>query len=95
LSSKNRQAGYLYEVPLLVMAVIVILTVLLPHLPIVVRKIFAIAGGIVVIAGLYYMIVIPGWQGNTPRLRRPWSVIIFLIIALFIALIAALYVMRG
>jgi hypothetical protein len=92
LKRMNRQAGYLYEVPLIVMATIALLAIILPHLPVSAKKVVVIASGIVVAAGLYYVLVIPGWQGNARRLRRPWSVILFVIIALLIALGIANYV---
>jgi hypothetical protein len=93
---KRGQSGYLLEVPLIVMAVAVVLTVLLPMLPKVVGKVLAVAGSVAIIGGLYYMIVIPGWQpGDASRLRWPWNLLVFLTIASLIILATVGYVLKG
>lgn len=93
---KRGQSGYLLEVPLIVMAVAVALTVLLPILPKVAGKILAVAGSVAIIGGLYYVIVIPGWQpGDASRLRWPWSLLVFLTIASLIIFATVGYVLKG
>jgi hypothetical protein len=95
MRSKHWQSGYLYEIPLILMAVAVLLAILLPTLPKVAGKVLALAGAVVIIGGLYYMIVIAGWQpGDTSRLRWPWSLVVFLAIALLVVLAAGVYVSR-
>lgn len=79
----------MYEVPLIIAAVVIFLLVLAPQLikyP-VLGKIAVVIGAVIVTGGLYYMIVIPGWQpSHVRRLRWPASIIVFCIIALAIAL---------
>lgn len=89
MNLKKNQAGYMYEVPLIIAAVIILLLVIAPHLikyP-VLGKIAVVIGAVIVTGGLYYMIVIPGWQpSNVRRLRWPVNIIVFCTVALAIAL---------
>jgi hypothetical protein len=81
------------EVPLIVTAVGLALAVLLPMLPKTAGKVLVGATAIVVILGLFYMVVIPGWQPiGTSRLRRPWNLIVFIALAGFILLAAGGYI---
>lgn len=96
MQPKRDQSGYLLEVPLIVMAVAVVLAVLLPMVPKVVGKVLAVAGSTAIIGGLYYMIVIPGWQPrDASRLRWPWNLLVFLAIAFLIILATIGYVLKG
>jgi hypothetical protein len=89
----NKQAGYLLEIPLMMVAVGMLLAIFLPILPNIIGKIVFVIGVLVWIAGLYYMIVIPGWQPDTnTRLRHPWNSIVFTIIAALLVFIASDYV---
>ncbi len=90
---RRDQSGYLYEVPLLIMVVTVALAVLLPVLSNEGRRVLAVAGAVMIIGGLYYVIVIHGWQpGTASRLRWPWSLFVFLAIAFLIILATIGYV---
>jgi hypothetical protein len=90
---KNKQSGYLLEIPIIMLAVGMLLTFLLPVLPDIIRKIVVIISALVWIAGSYYMIVTPGWQpGNNSRLRYPWSLVVFIIFAALLAFTTAAYV---
>jgi hypothetical protein len=74
----NRQSGYMMEVPLLLMVIGTMLAILLPLLPAIWGKALVICVGLLLIAGLYYMIVIPGWQpDNSGRVRKPYNFILF------------------
>ncbi len=84
---KRNDAGYLLEIPLIVMGVVILLAVIIPKLPLPVAKVVVALGGMVILFGLYYMIVIPGWQpGATGRLRWPWNLIVFILIAAVVVL---------
>lgn len=80
--------GYMYEVPLIVAAVAIFLITILPKMLkyAVFGKMSLVTGALIITAGLYYMIVIPGWQpSKTKRLRWPYNIIVFAIIAFTIA----------
>jgi len=84
----KNQTGYMYEVPLIVVVVAIFLITILPKLLkyAVFGKLILVTAALIIIAGLYYMIVIPGWQPTkTKRLRWPYNIIVFFIIAFIIA----------
>lgn len=82
LPSCKLQRGYLLEVPILIMVVVVILSILVPNLPPLGRKILLCIAAIPILFGLYYMIVIPGWMpSDKARLRPPWNLLVFLLLA--------------
>jgi hypothetical protein len=59
---KRSEAGYLYEIPCGVLVVVVLLALVLPLLPLLAAKVVVVLAAPVVVVGLYYMMVIPGWQ---------------------------------
>lgn len=82
LSSRRHERGYLLEVPLLLVAVVLVVSIVLPKLPPLGQKILLALAAIPVLFALFYMIVTPGWQPDTRgRLRFPWNWIVFLLIA--------------
>lgn len=91
---KRAQAGYQLEVLIIVAVVGVLLAVALPALPPLGRKIAAVAGAIVFIAGFYYDLVIPGWRPGR-RLGRPWNWLAFAAVAALIAMAAGSFVIYG
>ena len=76
MNAKRRQRGYLLEVPIAVALALLIAVVVGPMLPRLGQKMVVVATALVVVAGAYYDIVIPGWR-PTPRLAPPWSWIVF------------------
>jgi len=97
-SSRRNQSGYLMEVPILMVVALVILSVLFPALPPTGRKILVAVVAAAITLGLYYMIVIPGWMpGDKGRLRPPWNLLAFLVVAGVIAAatVAILFGMGG
>lgn len=82
------------EVAIIVMIVSVLGVLIVPHLPLVGKKIAVVLVAAVFIFGAYYMIVIPGWQPGATRLRWPWSLIVFIPIALVIAFFAIAFVLH-
>ena len=98
MNLKRRQSGYMIEVPLILLAVAVLVSIAVPRLPVVLGKVLVVVGALVWIGGLYYMIVVPGWQpGNPPpsRWRRLWKLLVFIGIAGFLIVGAGAYVVRG
>lgn len=95
---KNRQVGYLLEIPLLMMLVVILLAVFLPLFPKIIGKILLIMGALVWIAGSYYMLIIPGWQPETytkSRLRFPWNWLAFSAMSAFLLFVTGMYVWQG
>ena len=79
------QRGYLFEVPLLIVAALVIFSVLFPALPPIGQKVLICLVAAVIIFGLYYMVVVPGWMpGDKARLSPPWNMLAFLVLATMI-----------
>jgi hypothetical protein len=81
MPARRSQSGYLMEVPLIMAVVGVLLAVVLPHLSIALRKGLLVLGTLVWLGGLYYMIVIPGWQPERRSYGRAWRLGLFLLIA--------------
>jgi hypothetical protein len=96
VNARRKQSGYLLEIPLIMAIVGMALAIVVPKLPGLPGKVLVAAGALVWIGGLFYMIVMPGWQpGNAPRLRRPWSLLVFLGLALLIGLAAGAMIFGG
>lgn len=89
---KRLQSGYMIEIAIIVVIVGVLVSTILPHLPPAGQKVAVVLGAAVFIAGAYYMIVIPGWQPGARRLRWPWSMVVFVLVALAIAFVAGAFV---
>jgi len=90
MNLRENQKGYLYEIPLIVVVVALFLITILPKLLkyAVLGKIVLVIGALIIIAGLYYMIVVPGWQPSyKKRLRWPYSIIVFSVLAFVIAIV--------
>jgi hypothetical protein len=73
------QRGYLREIPIVLLILLVALSLAIPRLPSIGRKI-AIAAAVVPILGcLFYMIITPGWRpGDEARRRSAWRLTLFL-----------------
>ena len=89
---KRAQSGYMIEIPLIVAVVAVLGSIILPNLPPLGQKVAVVLGALVFIAGAFYMIVVPGWQPGAQRLRPPWSLLVFALVALLIAFVAGAFV---
>lgn len=85
---RRSEAGYLYEIPCGVLVVVVLLALVLPLLPLLAAKVVVVLAALAVVVGLYYMMVIPGWQPAATAERRsgwPWNLVKFVLVALVIA----------
>ena len=83
------------EIPIILFISAVLIGVLLPNLPDMAGKIVVIVVALIWIAGLYYMIVIPGWQpgAETPsRLGKFMRLILFVAFALLILSVTGAYI---
>lgn len=92
MAPRRAQRGYMIEIPIIVVVIGVLVTIILPKLPPLGQKVAVVLGALVFIAGAYYMIVIPGWQPDAKRLRWPWNLVVFIPVALLIALLAGAFV---
>lgn len=96
MNKKNKQAGYLLEVPLLMMVVGIFLAIFLPLLPKIIAKILLVIGALIWIAGSYYMLIIPGWQPDTSsRLRFPWNWLVLIGMSAILIFVTVMYVWKG
>ena len=94
--SSSRQAGYLLEVPLILMATAIILAVLLPSISGVTRQI-ALSIWVLICSGcLYYMILTPGWRPDDGRGYLPlWRRILWFGLVVLSALVTLWYAWFG
>ncbi len=90
---KRGEQGYILEFPLMVMATVVILAVLVPKLPPLPAKILLGAGVFIIIRGLHYMLLTPGWQPEGHSIRFPWNLILFLLFAVVLVAGAAAFIL--
>lgn len=94
LSSRRLQRGYLLEIPILLMVVGVVMSILIPNLPPLGQKILISIAAAPILFGLYYMIVIPGWMpGDDGRLKWPWNLLVFLLLAAAIVVGVVMFVL--
>lgn len=92
----GKQAGYLMEIPLIMVLVGVVLAILVPVLPSVPGKIVMVAGGLVWIVGSFYMWVIPGWlPGESHRMNRNLRLAGWLATTLIIAVVVGSLLFEG
>ena len=93
MPARRSQSGYLMEIPLIMAVVGVLLAVLIPHLSIALRKGLLVLGTLVWLGGLYYMIVIPGWQPGRCSYSRAWRLGLFLLLAGLFSFAVGAYVL--
>ena len=91
-SSRQLQRGYLLEIPILFMVVVIVMSIVIPKLPPLGQKIAFVIAAIPILFFLFYMIVIPGWTpGYEGRLKWPWNWVVFLLVAMpIIAVVLAI-----
>jgi hypothetical protein len=94
LSPHRRQCGYLLEIPLLFIAVVVILSIVLPMLPEWGQKVAIVLAAIPILFALFYMIVIPGWTPDYEgRLKWPWNWVVFILVAIPVVVVVVAFVL--
>jgi len=88
------QRGYLFEIPLIMLAVFVALALVLPHLSVAGRKGLLTVATVPTLGCLFYLIVAPGWaRGAQPRGRAAIRLALFLACAAAIVAAVAVYVL--
>ena len=78
-SSRDLQRGYLLEIPVMLIILLLALAILAPRLPLIGQKVLIGVAVVPIVFGLFYMIVAPGWvPGNSGRVRRAFRMAQFL-----------------
>ena len=94
-TTHQRQEGYLMEIPLLMGAIAILLAIALPRLPVMLGKALVVVCALVWIGGIFYMLVLPGWQpGAAERLKNPWNTLVFAGIAVAICIAALAFILH-
>ncbi len=89
---RRAQLGYLLEIPLLFVAIVVVLSIVLPMLPPLGQKILIALAAVPILFALFYMIVIPGGTPDASgRLKWPWNWVVFLAVAIPIVVIVVAF----
>jgi hypothetical protein len=79
LSPRQFQRGYLLEIPIVLFIFVVVLSVLMPRLPLNGQKVLIAISAVPIVLCLFYMIVAPGWvPGTSGRGHRAWRLALFL-----------------
>ena len=94
LSPRRRQRGYLLEIPILFIALVVILSFVLPALPPWGQKVAMALAALPILFALFYMIVIPGWTpGYGGRLKWPWNWVVFVLVAIPVVVVVVAFIL--
>jgi hypothetical protein len=76
------------------MVVLIVMSILIPKLPPWGQRILLCIAAVPILFGLYYMIVIPGWMpGDKGRLKPPWNLLVFLLLAAVIVAGVVMFVL--
>jgi len=68
---RHSQRGYLVEIPLMLIILVLALSLLAPRLPLIGQKVLIGVAVVPIVFCLFYMIVVPGWvPGSSIRPRR-------------------------
>ncbi|NOQ36493.1 MAG: hypothetical protein GQ569_11475 [Methylococcaceae bacterium] len=94
MAIKQKQAGYLLEVPLILMLTAMILAIFLPILSEIPFKLLSLIAAPIFIACFYYMIVTPGWQPNPSTLSRRGRLISFFGMSALVIFITVVYLFQ-
>jgi hypothetical protein len=71
ISTHSWQAGYLLEVPALLVTTAIVLAMLLPLLSGIVRQLVLSLGILIYVGCFYYILLTPGWQPEPGKARLP------------------------
>jgi hypothetical protein len=96
IRSPQFQRGYLIEIPIMLIILVVVLAVLMPRLPLNGQKALIGVAAVPILFFLLYMIVAPGWmpRGTSGRAVRLLRVALFLACAAAIVAGAGAFILR-
>jgi hypothetical protein len=89
------QRGYLFEIPVILIALFVGLALILPHLSVVGQKVLVGVASVPILCCLYYLVVRP--IGTPTAVRRSYAYVrlaIFLICAAVAIVLVAAFILR-
>jgi len=73
------QLGYLLEIPIILFILVIVLSLVIPRLPPLGKRIVIVITAIPIMLCLFYMIIVPGWApGSHRRGISAWRVALFL-----------------
>jgi hypothetical protein len=89
-------AGFLHEIPLVLMLAGVFLAIALPRLSATWGRVLVIVTAVLAVRSFYYLLLTPGWQpaGNTPR-HRASAIAVFAALTLCVIAAAVAYFVWG
>ena len=73
IPSRRSQLGYLYGIPLILLALFLALALVLPRLPAIGQKLLLVVATVPTLYCFFYLIVVPGWTPGAvlrSRVRR-------------------------
>ncbi len=85
-SPRRSQCGYLLEIPIILFILVIVLSFVIPRLPLIGQRLVIAISAIPIGLCLFYMIIVPGWApGSHRRGISAWRVALFLGCAAVIA----------
>jgi hypothetical protein len=85
-SPRRFQCGYLLEIPIILFILVIVLSFVVPRLPLIGQRLVIVITAIPIVLCLFYMIIVPGWApGSHRRGISAWRVALFLGCAAVIA----------
>lgn len=89
------QRGYLFEIPIILFLLVVVLAIVMPRLPPSGQKALVGVAAVPIVFCLFYMIVAPGWMpGQSVAWRLAWRAALFLGCAAAIVAGVAAFILR-
>jgi hypothetical protein len=95
VASRRSQRGYLFEIPLVLLVLLLALALILPRVPVIVQKLLLAVATVPTLFCFYYLIVAPGWTATAvPRTRAVWRLALFLTCAAAVIGAVAAFIVR-
>jgi hypothetical protein len=89
------QRGYLLEIPIILFVLVIVLSLVIPRLPLIGQKIVIVISAIPIVFCLFYMIIAPGWVPGSHRGGLGvWRVALFLACAAAIVTGVVAFILR-
>ena len=83
------------EYPLAIMVSVVVMAIVLPYLPPWSVKIALLLASALILQGLYYMIVTPGWRPGSKPMHRTHAILLFSVAALTVITLVTTLILTG
>jgi len=90
------QRGYLVEIPIILFLLVVVLSIVMPCLPLAGQKALIGIAAVPIVFCLFYMIFAPGWMpGESVGRRHVWRMALFLGCAAMVVVGAGSFILRS